>query len=977
MPYFDKIRGNTMINTKKIRAALTLLLSLALLILPVLAADGQAGVKLTSDRTTDVLILLDCSGAVGELTNECASALDTLIDLMPRRGTRAAVVAYGNTWNQGYEFGSELSYMNDDMGAYARTRVCLAAEMTALSDGAEQVKSAVSSRLAEERFTHGNNYLGGGLMASLDLLIGSASDDASIVILTDGRLSGFDSTDGVEWKSTNRELVDEALDLAASKGFRLYPVELNTDSRNNPTSAARQLMSDLASKTGGENFVISSASDLKSAVISVYADIFGADVTDSLSPALPTQTSEVSVVLDGNVTSVSVGGKSYSKGSGGAVAFTDNVFKLCPASGKPKFTLTGGSAVKTVITERLPLVLELSHASPMTRGNTLDIRVYLGTSSSLDVVSDEWFYNNSEPRLSVGSENLTTTKDSDGWKASYEFNEPGSFVITAKVGDEIVTTNFEVADYGFEVDAPTLSDGEIVTVRAFLTGVEGRLTDSLLYRDNEAVLTVRRDGVVVNQDLKMTAGEGYYLDYTADGVGEYTFSVSAESPDGRLEAEKIVDCGDYTLIADWNADDGSTLQKSDHVKLSAKLLDSDGNVIARNAYLHNAKLRAERGGEVIENIPFTIHNGVLSADWRVSREGDIKLVLGVNGEESTVEFKVVNHAPVLVSDKFEGKCRVGETLSFSVSDFVGDADGDLFTITANGVAPDWKLSDDAKTMIFDVGGKAADYDFTLTFDDNDASVDLPVKIKVTNEKPKETASLVLPHFILKAPGFMFFVDYDDQAVSYELNNYFSDPEGLPLVYSLETPTDMAKLNGSVLDIDPRQAVNERLRLTVTDSSGDSINIDLRFTVDEWWTLNLKRVLIVAGIAAVILILIAVVIRRESNIGYLRVASAKRNGEELDLNEKLNPRRVRLWSLPLSKFITNRVRDAGDLTEKERGVLTGHLIFGKKVTLKGSTADGFERNGEVVEKLPKKIVLRSGESVTLVYGDLRVTITNRN
>ena len=80
-------------------------------------------------------------------------------------------------------------------------------------------------------------------------------------------------------------------------------------------------------------------------------------------------------------------------------------------------------------------------------------------------------------------------------------------------------------------------------------------------------------------------------------------------------------------------------------------------------------------------------------------------------------------------------------------------------------------------------------------------------------------------------------------------------------------------------------------------------------------------LIVAVIAAVILILIAVIIRRESNIGYLRVASAKRKGEELDLNEKLNPRRVRLWSLPLSKFITNRVRDAGDLAEKEREEFT--------------------------------------------------------
>ena len=64
--------------------------------------------------------------------------------------------------------------------------------------------------------------------------------------------------------------------------------------------------------------------------------------------------------------------------------------------------------------------------------------------------------------------------------------------------------------------------------------------------------------------------------------------------------------------------------------------------------------------------------------------------------------------------------------------------------------------------------------------------------------------------------------------------------------------------------------------------------------------------------------------------------------------------------------------------RESGKIKGHLIFGRKVTLVGCSADGYEKNGEVVEKkFPKKFVLRSGESVTLVWDDLRVTITNRN
>ena len=82
-----------MIKAKKLRAALLLFLSFALLIIPARSVDGSQGIKITSDRTTDILMLLDGSVTVGNvgLTDECVSAIDTLMDLLPLRGFRAAV----------------------------------------------------------------------------------------------------------------------------------------------------------------------------------------------------------------------------------------------------------------------------------------------------------------------------------------------------------------------------------------------------------------------------------------------------------------------------------------------------------------------------------------------------------------------------------------------------------------------------------------------------------------------------------------------------------------------------------------------------------------------------------------------------------------------------------------------------------------------------------------------------------------------
>lgn len=938
----------------------------------------------TSDKTTDILFLVDCSGTVEEqgLLDSCESALHTFIDLIPNKGFKAAAVFYGNTWNHGYEFVSdELSYKNDELGNYARTRICVGAELTALSDeNVDEFKNALSERLYEGRYTHGNNYLGGGLMAALDIL--SNSSDAAVVIITDGDLSGFDSTDGVEWKKTNRELTEEAVDTAASKNIKLYTIELNANSKNSTTSVQRQLMENIAKDTNALSRVITSSDMLKEAVIDIYADITGAKVYDTASVEVSELTSEISLVLE-DVNSISVGGRNYKKGTTQNVTFTDNVFKMTSPSGNLKFTNSGGKIIKAVVTEKYPLVLELGADSSVTRNNTVEILAYFADPSDLSPVDVAGYFDD-DSEITVNGERVEAEISENSLKAEYKFEYPGEYEISVFAKDETISTVITVEDYVLEIDTDSrdeLYSDENVRICAYFTGKGERINSSELYLENEAFLTVRKDGKIIDKDIPMNAAECYYVDYTLGEVGEYEFYVktSAKCIGGdTLENYALANCTDnFEFVAKWNFDNGESVGKSLIVEISAKLTDFDGNVIKSSRLLDEAEITA-KVGDYVENIPYTINDGQLEAEWRVSRSGNVKLMICLaDGEESSLDISVFNHSPILQKDRFEAECRVGEEYKMLISDYVTDEDGDIFGIETNGNSPEWTLSDDGEYILIDCGKDAGTKEFTFIFDDGDEKLELPSKLVITNKKPEKTNELSLPHFILDAPSFMFFKEYYDTKVSYDLCEYFSDPEGLPLVFSIED-SEFVTLDGSLLTVDPKYSANEKIKLTVTDSSNESLILELHINIDKWWTLNIKRVIIVAIVVLIILILAAFIIRHESNIGYLKVTYAKNGDEELDINEKLNSRRVKLWSLPLSKFISNRVRGVDESLTAERGKITGHLIFGKNITIHDLKADGYELNGETIEKkMPKKLKLRSGESITLVYGEFKFKLTNRN
>ncbi len=950
------------------------------------AAAEDSTYFIPEDRT-DIVFLVDSSGTLFDegIAKDCENALNTFADLLPLNSYRVGAVFYGNTWNVGYSFGSdELSQLKDDMGSYALTRICRAYDMTALDShsAVEEFKSVLSERIYEERYTHGNNYLGGGLMAALDLV--ADSDEAAVVIISDGILNGFDSTDGVEWKKTNRELLDEGLSFAKEKGIKLYTLELNCDGRNNSTSTPRKLMSELASETGGLSRIISTPQDFKESVAEIYADLSGGELVDGLSFSLSELTSQVSIVIDG-VDRVTVNGKSYKKGESDKIYFTDDVFRINANSEKLNITLGSGSMVKAVVEEGLLPTISLDSGSVITRNEVVNITAYLSDPNDLSYVPTHGYFAENDVSMSVNGEKLEAALGEVGYVAQYSFEAPGRYILTASLGGKEVSGEVEVRDYELTVEAEdNVYSDEIVRVSAKLVGVSGKLEADELYGEGEAFLTVMCDGRVIESDIPMSADRGYYADVTMGKKGEYSFLVDVKSKAAQgssYSAEKKVECTDaFERRVVWSEDDNARVNKSDSIKISAELIGSDGRKILNSRLLEDAKLYVERGSMRLLDIPFEVTNGALTAEWRINRAEAIKIVLEfADGETDGLSLVVTNHAPVLSSDSFEVKLPVGSVYELELSEVISDEDGDIFDVTNVGDSPKWTLSEDDKTILIEAGERSAKKEFVFMFDDGDVKVPLTCVVEITNEKPVKTAELEIPHFIIDKPAFMFFAEYADEAVSFDLDEHFSDPEGLELVYTLEGASELAVLDGSVLSIEPSAASSERLTLTVTDSSDESISVEYKLVIDEWWTLNLKRFVITVGIIVVVLILSAVIVRRESNIGYLRVASARRGEEELDLNEKLNNRRVRLWSLEMSKFIRNRVKGIEDKDmPKERGRIVGHLIFGRKVTLKDLSADGIEINGEVVEKkLPKKLRLGSGESITLVYGDIKVTVTNRN
>ena len=536
--------------------------------------------------------------------------------------------------------------------------------------------------------------------------------------------------------------------MSGSGRTQNFPVELNTDSKNSSGSAARSLLTGLAKDTGGASYVVSENSfgAFADSFASVLSDITGAKVSDGKSAALSELSTEVSLVVKGKADSVKAGGMAYSSGKDDDSArfVSEGGYTLvklfAPFAGQSvDFDFSGGDSF-TVVTDKPDVVLELDHGSPATRNTMIPASVYLACPKTLSPLIAPEFYKDAKLSFKMNGSALQVSKSDDKFRSDITLGRAGEYSLSAELdGFGRVGTVVEAVNYGLELSTGErgyLTRGETITLYTYFTGADGRITDPDLYLENEAFLTVSRDGAVISSAIPMKAGEGYFTDLDIEETGNYSFFVTVKAAclDGdpeSLEISRDSESRDYTLDAKWSANGlemVSTLQKSSVVKVSASLLDSDQNKLTRGKYLADggAALKVEADGKLIDTIPAKFTGDALEAEWRISKSGDIKLTFALgDGSESSVSFRAVNHDPVLVRDKLEITTEVGKVERIKISDYVSDEDGDIFRVTSTGDRIDWSV--DGDELVIDAGGHSADAKLEFTFDDGDVMIKLPAR----------------------------------------------------------------------------------------------------------------------------------------------------------------------------------------------------------------------------------------------------------
>ncbi|MEA5047176.1 MAG: hypothetical protein VB034_01075 [Eubacteriales bacterium] len=158
--------------------------------------------------------------------------------------------------------------------------------------------------------------------------------------------------------------------------------------------------------------------------------------------------------------------------------------------------------------------------------------------------------------------------------------------------------------------------------------------------------------------------------------------------------------------------------------------------------------------------------------------------------------------------------------------------------------------------------KAGDY--TATLSAKDVNMQQPVsvdfQVSVVNTPIQELKRLTLDPIVIHQPEWL---TGKTGALNYDLDEYYTDPDGLPLTYSLrigkDNPEIQVQLLGSRLVADATETGGERAVLTVTDSSGDTREISLNFRCETWLSVLLQRNMkwfIIGGAALAIAIFLA-------------------------------------------------------------------------------------------------------------------------
>lgn len=282
--------------------------------------------------------------------------------------------------------------------------------------------------------------------------------------------------------------------------------------------------------------------------------------------------------------------------------------------------------------------------------------------------------------------------------------------------------------------------------------------------------------------------------------------------------------------------------------------------------------------------------------------------------------------------------------------------------------------------------KEGEYHATLSAKDVNMQqpISIDFTISVENRPIQEIKRLNLETIVINQPKWF---GGESNTKIYDLNEYYVDPDGLPLTYALEPgktddPNVSVRLDGSLLSVDADATGSERAKLTVTDSSGDTREVSLNIKCENWIVVLFKANWYWFALAVAVLIFILSLLnaRRVKGGWYVSISGTDDDDKisvrfsTLSSQKSLKKPKITLLSvlrcaIGMNEDEMQKLPSLNEVTEYPK--MYGRLI-GNRVTFKG--VDAAHSRAEVLlddkrlDPRRSKIVMKSGQHLELRYSN---------
>lgn len=282
--------------------------------------------------------------------------------------------------------------------------------------------------------------------------------------------------------------------------------------------------------------------------------------------------------------------------------------------------------------------------------------------------------------------------------------------------------------------------------------------------------------------------------------------------------------------------------------------------------------------------------------------------------------------------------------------------------------------------------KEGEYHATLSAKDVNMQqpISIDFTISVENRPIQEIKRLNLETIVINQPKWF---GGESNTKIYDLNEYYVDPDGLPLTYALEPgktddPNVSVRLDGSLLSVDADATGSERAKLTVTDSSGDTREVSLNIKCENWIVVLFKAnwYWFTLAVAVLIFILSLLNARRVKGGWYVSISGTDDDDKisvrfsTLSSQKSLKKPKITLLSvlrcaIGMNEDEMQKLPSLNEVTEYPK--MYGRLI-GNRVTFKG--VDAAHSRAEVLlddkrlDPRRSKIVMKSGQHLELRYSN---------